>query len=100
MVEKYLMDTNPIIDFLNGKLSAKGQKFIAVIEPVISVITHIELLSNKSIPQQEWEQLNSFIQVAVIYALESKIVEQTIILRQNHKLKTARCHYCRYSHYT
>lgn len=88
MVEQYLMDTNPVIDFFNGKLSEKGKKFIAAIEPAISVITHIELLSNKNIPPKEWEQIQDFIQVAVIYALESKIVEQTIILRQNHKLKT------------
>ena len=88
MVEQYLMDTNPVIDFFNGKLSQKGKKFIAVIEPAISVVTHIELLSNKNIPQKEWEHLQDFVQVAIIYALESKIVEQTIILRQNHKIKT------------
>lgn len=82
------MDTNPVIDFFNGKLSENGKNFIASIEPAISVITHIELLSNKNIPQKEWEQLQDFIQVAAIYALESKIVEQTVLLRQNHKLKT------------
>lgn len=41
MVNKYLMDTNPVIDFLNGKLSSEGKKFITVIEPTISVITQI-----------------------------------------------------------
>jgi predicted nucleic acid-binding protein len=88
MVEHYLIDTNPVIDFFNGKLSAEGKKLIAAIEPAISVITHIELLSNKNIPQQEWQQLQGFIQIAVIYSLESSIVAQTIALRQNHKLKT------------
>lgn len=82
------MDTNAVIDFFNGKLSAGGKKIIAAIEPAISVITHIELLSNKNIPAQEWNQLLAFIQVAVIYPLESHIVAQTIALRQNHKLKT------------
>ena len=88
MVDQYLMDTNPIIDFFNGKLSENGKKFFASIEPAISVITQIELLSNKNIPQIEWNQLQDFIKIAVIYGLESTIVEQTIILRQNHKLKT------------
>ena len=31
------------------------------IEPAISVITQIELLSNKNIPQIEWNQLQDFI---------------------------------------
>ena len=88
MVDQYLMDTNPIIDFFNGKLSENGKNFFASIEPAISVITQIELLSNKNIPQIEWNQLQDFIKIAVIYGLESTIVEQTIILRQNHKLKT------------
>ena len=78
MVEPYLIDINPVIDFFNGKLSAKGKEFIAAIEPSISVITHIELLSNKNIPEKEWYQLQEFIQLAVIYGLESKVVEQTI----------------------
>jgi predicted nucleic acid-binding protein len=88
MVNQYLIDTNPVIDFFNGKLSAEGKKLIAAIEPAISVITHIELLSNKNIPSKEWQQIHDFIQIAVIYALESQIVEQTIILRQNYKIKT------------
>ena len=88
MVAKYLLDTNPIIDFLNGRLPASGKDFIAAIEPTISVISHIELLSNKNIPTQEWDQLLAFIQIAVIYSLESSIVAQSIILRQSHKLKT------------
>ncbi len=88
MVDKYLIDTNPIIDFLNGRLSAEGKKFLAAIEPVIFVITHIELLSNKNIPVPEWQYLQEFVKIAVVYNLEKQIVEQTIILRQNHKLKT------------
>lgn len=88
MVEKYLMDTNPVIDFFNGRLSTNGKKFIAALEPSISVITQIELLSNKNIPADEWKQINDFIQIAVIYELKKEIVEQTIILGQTYKIKT------------
>ncbi len=58
------------------------------IEPAISVVTQIELLSNKNIPAKEWEQIHGFISVASIYALEKNIVQQTILLRQNYKIKT------------
>lgn len=88
MERKYLIDSNPVIDFFNGKLTAGGKNFIAAIEPAISVITHIELLSNKNIPSDEWMQLQAFIQIAAIYQLDNPVVEQTIILRQQHKIKT------------
>lgn len=64
MVELYLLDTNPIIDFFNGRLSEEGKNFITGIEPAISVISHIELFSNKNIPAEELKQLLDFIQIA------------------------------------
>ena len=57
MEQKYLIDSNPVIDFFNGKLTAGGKNFIAAIDPVVSVITHTELLDNKNIPWDEWVQL-------------------------------------------
>lgn len=82
------MDTNAVVDFFNGKLPAKGKYLMAAQQPAISVITHIELLSNKNIPPAEWAQMQNFISSAFIYALESQIVQQTIALRQQHKIKT------------
>jgi len=88
MVEFYLLDTNPVIDFFNQKLSLSAKNFISAIEPVISVITQIELFSNKNISKEEVKELSDFIQIAFIYDLNQKIVEQTISLRQNFKIKT------------
>ncbi|HET7117654.1 MAG TPA: type II toxin-antitoxin system VapC family toxin [Hanamia sp.] len=82
------MDTNPVIDFFNGSLPISGKNFIAEIEPAISVISYIELFSNKNIPKLELNQLLDFVQIAVIHDLNKEIVEQTIILRQNFKIKT------------
>lgn len=39
MGQKYLMDTNAVIDFFNGSLPANGKEFISSIDPAISVIT-------------------------------------------------------------
>lgn len=88
MVEEYLMDTNPIIDFFNGRLPTSGKNFMTEIEPAISVISHIELLSNKNIPPEEWKQILDFVEIALIYTLTNEVVNKTIFLRQNHKLKT------------
>ena len=87
MGQQYLMDSNTVINFFNSKLNPKGRNFIASLDPYISVITQIELLSNKNIPSNEWDELQRFIQIATIYKPDSNIVEQTIILRQQHKIK-------------
>lgn len=76
MEQQYLMDSNPVIDFFNGKLTERGKNFIAAINPAIAVITHIELLSNKNIPSNEWEQLQAFIQIATIYQLDDAVAGQ------------------------
>lgn len=88
MVGLYLLDTNPVIDFFNKRLPQEGKDLISNIEPAISVITYIELFSNKNISKQETKHLLDFIKIAVIYELRKEIVEQTIILRQNFKIKT------------
>lgn len=76
MEQKYLIDSNPVIDFFSGKLTVEGKNFIAAIDPVISVITHIELLSNKNIPSYEWAEIQAFIEIATIYQLDNPVVEQ------------------------
>lgn len=57
MVEQYLLDTNPVIDFFNGSVPIAGKNFIARIEPAISIISYIEMFSNKNVPKLEWNQL-------------------------------------------
>ncbi len=87
MEQQYLMDSNAIIDFFNGKLNPAGKNFVASCDPRISVITQIELLSNKNIPSTEWEQLQTFIQIATVYTFDDSIVEKTIMLRQQYRIK-------------
>lgn len=47
------MDSNVVIDFFNSNINPAGKNFIASAGPRISVITQIELLSNKNIPLSE-----------------------------------------------
>ncbi len=45
MGQKYLIDTNSVIDYLDNKLPDKASKHIDNISSKISVITRMELLS-------------------------------------------------------
>jgi len=54
MGKEYLIDSNVVIDFCNGKLPAGGRDLLFAIEqPAISVITHIETLGFAAIAKEE-----------------------------------------------
>ena len=89
MGQKYLMDSNAIIDFFNGSLPLNGKQLIISIEPAISVITQIELFCSKNINPQELLQLQKFVSIAIVYnTIDEAIVTQTINIRKAHKIKT------------
>ena len=84
----YLIDTNAVIDFFDGRLPAKGQRLLASVSPAISVITHMELFSSSKLTAAEQAQLQKFVQLATIYdTLSADIVAQTIAIRQQRKIK-------------
>lgn len=89
MGPQHLIDTNVIIDFFNGRLPINGQRLLEAVVPAISVITHIELFSKASLSSAEIKQIQKFVHVATVYhTITADIVEQTIALRVQHKIKT------------
>jgi predicted nucleic acid-binding protein len=89
MGKGYLIDTNVVIDFCNGKLPLEGRNFLAKVEPEISIITNIELLASKNISNQEYSLLEKFIPISNIYPVGIDLVATSIDIRQNYKLKLA-----------
>src|ERR1700760_2736124 len=86
MGTEYLIDTNTIIDFSAEKLPAKSYLIIADIiddSPKIYVITKIELLAFKQVS----EQIKEFTENAFVAGLDDEIVDQTIALRKEYKIK-------------
>lgn len=63
MGKEYLIDSNAIIDFFNGKLPDEGRNLLFSIEqPIISIITYIEILGFSNIDKDEegkWEEKNN-----------------------------------------
>jgi predicted nucleic acid-binding protein len=84
----YLLDTNVIIDFFNAKLPEKAKKILLDNDPLISVITRIELFATTKITEIEKSKLESFIAYAKIFdSINETIVSSTIYIRQNYRLK-------------
>lgn len=87
MGQRYLIDSNVIIDFCNGKLPTKGKNFLENIEPEVSIITNIELFATKNISEDEYSLLRKFIGITVIHPVNIDLVKVTIDIRQETRLK-------------
>ncbi|HEY5464941.1 MAG TPA: type II toxin-antitoxin system VapC family toxin [Hanamia sp.] len=87
MGQGFLMDTNIVIDYLGDKLPLPGSSFIDNLPAVISVITRIEILGWYNATPEQLFKLRPFIQNAIIYSLTEHYIQQTILLRQQHKIK-------------
>jgi predicted nucleic acid-binding protein len=88
MGQGFLIDTNIVIATLGNKLPPDSAAFIKTIPPNISVITQIELLGWNGVSASDLIPLTDFVNKATILPLEPPVVQQTIILRQYHKIKT------------
>ncbi len=87
---KFILDSNAVIDFLGAKYPAEGMNLIntAVDDiPNISIISKIEVLSYKA-SEIEYELLLNFCKDALVIELNDEVVNKTIDLRIQYKLKT------------
>jgi predicted nucleic acid-binding protein len=87
MGKRYLIDSNAIIDFCNGRLPENGRKFLMGISPEISIVTNIELFATKNISQVEYELLEKFVAFSVIHEVNKDLIDTTIEIRQTYKIK-------------
>ncbi|OGX91772.1 type II toxin-antitoxin system VapC family toxin [Hymenobacter coccineus] len=85
-----LADTNAGIDFLNNKLPAASTAwFQRVLDEgglALSVVVQIELLSWLGSPA-DMQLLEDFIAATTILLLDELVTQQTIRLRQQHRIK-------------
>ena len=88
MGQGFIIDTNIVIAALGNKLPSEGVAFIKSIPPNISVVTQIEILGWHGSSSSDLIPLTDFVNKATIFSLEAPIVQQTIVLRQYHKIKT------------
>ncbi len=86
MGEKYLIDTNVIIDFAEDKLSLESKILVArIIDTTrcFSIINKIELLSLSDVNELIPELIDS----SKVIALTEEIILKTIAIRKKKKIK-------------
>lgn len=90
MGERYLIDTNIAIYFLDGHIPPQSIPFLSEVlnfESNISVITKIELLGWNFPNSEKMEVSNEFVESSTVFLLDHEVVEKTIELRRQYKIK-------------
>lgn len=87
MGKRYLIDSNAVIDFCNGKLPEKGKLLLMNCKPEISIITNIELFASINITETEIKILESFVSISIIHSLDLILVEKIVQLRKEYSIK-------------
>jgi len=86
MGQKYLLDTNVVLDFMGRKLPENSKILLSKIiddQINISAINKMELLGFKDTEQN----LIAFVDFSEIYHIDDEIIDKTIELRKKYKIK-------------
>lgn len=89
MEQKFLIDSNILIGYLDARLPKNGMEFMNNIvnaTPNISVITKIEILRYNT-SEYNYKILADFIGNSIIYNLDNIVMDQTIVLCRLKKIK-------------
>ena len=82
---RYLLDSNIVINYLNGSIPATGMEMINLIvdiDPLISVVTKMETLGFNFQSAEEQNLPSAFINGSVVLAIDDKVVSKTIDIRK------------------
>lgn len=66
MEQRYLIDTNVIIDFFGDKLPEDAKKLLFTIDIIVSAVTKIEVLGWMNATEKQLRPLDAFMIMATI----------------------------------
>ena len=84
MGQKYLIDSNVLIDYMAGLIPAKGSDFVETLfnsQFLISVVTKIEVLGYNDLPHK-MSVMRNFVSLSDILPLNETVTEKTIELKR------------------
>lgn len=86
MEQRYLIDTNVIIDNFGNKLPEKAKKLLYSIDLTVSAVTKIEVLGWINATKEQLQPLYDFMEIASILPINEAVIEKTITIRQTKKI--------------
>jgi predicted nucleic acid-binding protein len=86
MEQRFLIDTNVIIDVLGSFMPEKIKKVILQMPLIISAVTYMETLGWHQVTPSQLRILQNFMESATIFPINQTIVEKTVLIRQQKKI--------------
>jgi len=86
MEQRYLIDTNVIIDNFGNKLSEKAKTLLYSIDLTVSAVTKIEVLGWINATKEQLQPLYDFMEIANILPINEAVIERTIAIKQVKKI--------------
>ena len=86
MEQRYLIDTNVIIDNFGNKLPEKAKTMLYAIEMTVSAVTKIEILGWINATKEQLQPLYEFMEIVNILPINEAVIEKTIAIRQTKKI--------------
>lgn len=86
MEQRYLIDTNVIIDNFGNKLPEKAKTLLYSIDLRVSAVTKIEVLGWINATKEQLQPLYDFMEIANILPINKAVIEKTITIRQTKKI--------------
>ena len=86
MEQRYLIDTNVIIDNFGNKLPENAKKLIYSIELNISAVTKIEVLGWINATKKQLQPLYEFMEIVNVLPINDAVIDKTIEIRQTKKI--------------
>jgi predicted nucleic acid-binding protein len=86
MGQKFLIDTNIVIDALGNAMPDSVKHIISEMSLIVSAVTYIETLGWHKATSSQLIALRRFMDVAIILPISQPVVETTILIRQKKKI--------------
>ncbi|GHT53052.1 motility twitching protein PilT [Bacteroidia bacterium] len=86
MEQRFLIDTNVIIDVLGSLMPENVKKVVLQMPLVISAVTYMETLGWHQVTPSQLQILQNFMNTATILPINQSVVEKTVLIRQQKKI--------------
>ncbi len=86
MEQRFLIDTNVVIDALGAEMPAEPRDFIGGMTPIVSAVTYMEALGWHKASPQQLAPLQAFLSAATVLPIDQTVVNKTVLIRQQKKI--------------
>ena len=86
MEQRYLIDTNVIIDNFGNKLPENAKTLLYAIDLTVSAVTKIEVLGWINATKEQLQPPYDFMEIASVLPINEVVIEKTIGIRQTKKI--------------